>query len=845
MAIDYGDMFSRYASARMDRAMQPFEDPEGYMNNRLGQQYGVDMNGNTRPLSTTITYNDDGTQTVTNKREIGPAETAQPTAAPAIQAAPIYQAPVAQPVQQPQPMMAAQPVAPAPAVNPAAQDIEEQRRRQLEQAQLAQAQAQATQVQPQPQPAAPEPAPQPVIQQAAPAPAPAPVAPAAPAPAPVAQAPSAPINPAAPMPNIAPLPQPGPGVQVAGPAQLPPAAPKPQWQTDLDTAQGDATKLAAFVGNPNNPEEARKIASEKWQQLLTQAKEEEKGNKILMAAAQGDPKATNDLARHLKSRTEEGSYLKAILFARLGLTDLAKEEQAKLSVGGLESTMLGGTHYTVERNRAGGITRAWDAEGNSVGDKDIAKLNAEALTTKGIETGKTLYKTPDGSVYSFSTMPGRPGGVWTNMTSGVVSQTAPKGVTPFGQQDPAVIRGLQLKAAAEKQARLDNDRAGGTRYSEEQIRQLGNEAFRSFTGYNFSPRIAEAASEAASTGYVAPPAGPRPEVGAVEQAQASQAGVALSPTLQAKVISAQRSWDEQNRLYQQSVAAGTPGTLPNGNPVAKPGTSAHEAGGALDIKGTLTRAEREELFDKGYYQPLANDPNHWELRNKPAAARPAAPATTADANARVRAQLDSQAQAIANYESKPLSAGGAQGVYNQAVMARVRELNPTYDDTKYASVNKARQAFTTGKQGDVVRTMNTAVDHLDTLQSAANALGNGQLPIFNKIAQEYQRNVGGPAITDFNGIKTIVGSEVAKAVAGGATALGDREEIRKEIDAANSPQQLAGVIKRYQELLGGQLKGLRTQYEDAGLKDFDRKLTDRTRKVLKGEQGGATTRSNW
>ena len=35
----------------------------------------------------------------------------------------------------------------------------------------------------------------------------------------------------------------------------------------------------------------------------------------------------------------------------------------------------------------------------------------------------------------------------------------------------------------------------------------------------------------------------------------------------------------------------------------------------------------------------------------------------------------------------------------------------------------------------------------------------------------------------------------AKAVSGaGGSALGDREEIRKEIDAANSPDQLAGVM---------------------------------------------------
>ena len=78
--------------------------------------------------------------------------------------------------------------------------------------------------------------------------------------------------------------------------------------------------------------------------------------------------------------------------------------------------------------------------------------------------------------------------------------------------------------------------------------------------------------------------------------------------------------------------------------------------------------------------------------------------------------------------------------------------------------------------------------------------------------------------------------EVAKAVQGGATALGDREELRKEINASNSPRQLAGVIQKYQELMAGQLKGARLTYESSGLTDFDKKLTPRTVEIL-GSRG--------
>jgi hypothetical protein len=173
-------------------------------------------------------------------------------------------------------------------------------------------------------------------------------------------------------------------------------------------------------------------------------------------------------------------------------------------------------------------------------------------------------------------------------------------------------------------------------------------------------------------------------------------------------------------------------------------------------------------------------------------------------------------------------------------------INPNYDETKYATASKTRQAFTTGKQGDTVRSMNVAIDHLDTLQEASTALKNGQLPVFNRIANEYAKQTGQTAPTNFEGIKAIVGDELVKAIVGsGAGALGDREEMKKKIDAALTPQQLTGVINEYQKLMAGQVKGLKIQYEDAGLKDFDNKLAPRTKKILLGSNESTNTRSNW
>ena len=95
-------------------------------------------------------------------------------------------------------------------------------------------------------------------------------------------------------------------------------------------------------------------------------------------------------------------------------------------------------------------------------------------------------------------------------------------------------------------------------------------------------------------------------------------------------------------------------------------------------------------------------------------------------------------------------------------------------------------------------------------------------------------------------VKHIVGSEVAKAVSGtGGSALADRQAIEKEFNSASSPAQLQGVIKKYQELMAGQVNSLRQTYTSAGLskESFDKKLLPRTQQVLNSVQ--QPSRSNW
>ena len=226
------------------------------------------------------------------------------------------------------------------------------------------------------------------------------------------------------------------------------------------------------------------------------------------------------------------------------------------------------------------------------------------------------------------------------------------------------------------------------------------------------------------------------------------------------------------------------------------------------------------------------------------AGAPTAATATAPSASGTASGAKSLAQQILDYEapSPPASARDAGSV---ALRNEINRLAAEQGRTFNSSNFKLVAGFNNSQSGKALKSINVAVDHLDTLQEAANELKNGQTPAFNKIAQLYASNTGGTAPGNFDALKSIVGSEVAKAVVGGASALGDREEIRKEINNSKTPEQLAGVIGKYQALMAGQAKGIRQEWVSSGLDDkaFDNKLMPRTKVVLNKQK--EPTRSSW
>jgi len=523
--VNLGDLASQYLGKRVDQMGQRVNDvtnavtnPQQAIEQRLGVPSTTPDAGNTEVQSQQVKTYADGSQEHIVKTQ---------TPAPA----PVAVAPT--------------PIAPQPAMAPAPQPQPQQVQQQVQQAP---AQGMAAQMAPS-GPAVPT-----VEREAEPG-----------------------------TPQMSALPQAGPGVQVAGPVnpatatqpgpviqQAPAGAPGAslaQVGQVAETSEDRARQAVIDAHNLTDPEKRRQAMAN----ILATGDEASKrlahsfiaedylNQKNLRDAEKKIETATpTELARYMKERAKEGSYVKAILFARLGLTDLAKREQDMINPElKMDTTTVGTDKYTVVRDPQGGVVKAFDVNGQEVGQKTLARISAAALPTKAHllpsahgtpvtnangEMGQMMYDPQTSSTYVQVGNERRPTTGWTTMA-----------------QAPIAV------------------------YNAAGARQQG--------------------TQAAETNR---PQGPLPPM--------SAASIADSLQLSQPIISGTRPTAQQQAIWDESVAAGRPGKTAQGNPIARPGTSAHENANAIDFPTSRATAEDlRKLREAGFVQTVPQrDPNHWE-----------------------------------------------------------------------------------------------------------------------------------------------------------------------------------------------------------------------------------------
>lgn len=197
--------------------------------------------------------------------------------------------------------------------------------------------------------------------------------------------------------------------------------------------------------------------------------------------------------------------------------------------------------------------------------------------------------------------------------------------------------------------------------------------------------------------------------------------------------------------------------------------------------------------------------------------------------------VENVAEMISNYQMAPLSGWTMRGAWGQSVMNRVREINPDYQATQFSARQSGARAFASGRQADTVRSMSVAIDHLGVAENLSKGLQNNDVRLLNQAQNMMKTQFGYEGPVDFNTAKMIVSDEVTKAVAGGVLSMTERVSLADQLSAANSPEQLTGVIGTLRRLMAGQLGGLRRQFESAtgGSADqFDQLLSPQAKEQL-------------
>ena len=291
-------------------------------------------------------------------------------------------------------------------------------------------------------------------------------------PQPVAQAPM-PVSPQEVQPvQQTQLPQPGPGVQVAGPTQLPPQ-PQVQAQAQPQTQQvtqpmpsqtpewhdklvgGDFNSLSSILANPNTPEDVKSEVQDRMYNILNDKRMEAQANQTIQKAVSGDPRAVSDLSKELTKRSNEGSILKAMLYSRLGLGELAKDEQQKLGAGTTYQAVVGpnNTRALIKYGADNMPISGFDESGKLISQESLASFAANAMPTKShlmpsvhgtpvqrtneqgqVETGLMMYDPRSQQSYVQVGNARQPTTGWTTMAQNVQAVYGAAGAKQQGTQ---------------------------------------------------------------------------------------------------------------------------------------------------------------------------------------------------------------------------------------------------------------------------------------------------------------------------------------------------------------------------------------------------------------------------
>jgi len=175
-------------------------------------------------------------------------------------------------------------------------------------------------------------------------------------------------------------------------------------------------------------------------------------------------------------------------------------------------------------------------------------------------------------------------------------------------------------------------------------------------------------------------------------------------------------------------------------------------------------------------------------------------ATGQDALNALSPQLRPMVQGIVDGRQKLPSGMALKTPYWQNILQSVYAVDPQWSEQRA----QIRSAFTTGKDGTNIGSLNTATVHLADYLEAAKAMKNGTFTPGNELYNKISSIMGRPAPTDLATFSNIVSGEMANALKGTATDI-EIHNIKQTMQNSSSPDQflangVASLKAMYQKL---------------------------------------------
>lgn len=176
-----------------------------------------------------------------------------------------------------------------------------------------------------------------------------------------------------------------------------------------------------------------------------------------------------------------------------------------------------------------------------------------------------------------------------------------------------------------------------------------------------------------------------------------------------------------------------------------------------------------------------------------------------------------QVRALAEGRMAFPSGTALKSAHWQAMLGAVSQYDPSFDAINYNARSKTRSAFTSGPEAKTINALNTVAEHLGQFSDNSAALDNfshlGPLTqLANRAKNAYLDYSGDPRIAAFNTNKKAVADEVAKVWRASGGSEADIQENLKNLDSAQSPEQLNAAIGTLTDLIYGKIAALQDQY---------------------------------